>query len=88
MAHWQQNLFAYLPLCWTSYRESIVYVPAFKREECWVRLCASQFFWTEKWGGQFLCCPPALKSGGTRPPRPPPIDARGCSAAMLQTYYV
>ena len=24
----------------------------------------------------FLSCPPTLKSGGTRPPRPPPIDAR------------
>ena len=34
------------------------------------------FFDLKSGGGQFLCCPPTLKSGGTRPPRPPPIDAR------------
>ena len=41
-------------------------------------LYASQFFWTKKWGGQFLCCPPPWKSGGDASPRPPPIDARVC----------
>ena len=47
----------------------------FKREACWVRLYASQCFWTIKWGGgQFLCCPPTLKSGGgSRPPRSTPL---------------
>ena len=27
-------------------------------------------------GEQFVCCPPTPKSGGMRPTRPPPIDAR------------
>ena len=26
----------------------------------------------------YATIPPTLKSGGTRPPRPPPIDARDC----------
>ena len=32
-------------------------------------------------GGQFLCCPPTLKSGGTRPPVPQrstPVPATRC----------
>ena len=43
--------------------------------------CLAIFSELKSGGGQFLCCPPTLKSGGTRPPVPhrstPVVDQDG-----------
>ena len=38
-------------------------------------------------GGTIPMLSPTLKSGGTRPPRPPPIDARACTIFNLERVF-